>query len=108
MTIGVIASDASAEPENLTNTQVTMQTLLNLFAAELRIAIWIQETRFGGKQCARSIHVDRAAFQNHARIKNRHIENLRHTRRHNFVEIEWRIFVPPGVIIPIDHRKFWI
>src|SRR5205807_50435 len=64
--------------------------------------------RFTGEERARAVHFDRAAFQNHPRIKNRGFQDLGHARRHDFIEIERRIFISPCVVIPIDDREFWI
>ena len=40
------------------------------------IAIRIQQARFSGQQRARAIHVDRAAFEDHAAVVNRQPERL--------------------------------
>ena len=57
-------------------------------------------------RAAQSVHIDGAALQNHVRIKSRDIEHVCDACRHNFIEIEWRIFVSPCVVIPIDDGKF--
>ncbi len=103
--IGIIAGDAVAEPENFAYAEKIPEALLDFIATQLRIAIWIQETRFGSKQCAPAVYLDRAAFQYHAWIKNRQIEKLGDACGHNFIEIEGRILATPGVVIPIDNRE---
>ena len=39
------------------------------------------------------------------RIKNRHFEDFSEACRHDFIEIKWRIFVSPGIVIPVHHGK---
>src|SRR5437763_756366 len=72
------------------------------------ISVLIKKARFTGEERARAVHFDRAAFQNHPRIKNRGFQDLGHARRHDFIEIERRIFISPCIVIPIDDREFWI
>src|ERR1700724_1425276 len=41
-------------------------------------------------------------------MESRNFEKLGDAGRHNFVEIKRRIFVSPGVVIPVDDRQLWI
>ena len=54
---------------------------------------------------AGAVHIDRAALQNHARIKDRQPRFLSDARRDHFIEIARRILAAPGVVIPIDDRQ---
>ena len=105
MAIGVVAFDPSAEPENLPHPQIIAQSLFNLIALQIRITIFVEETRFTREQRARAVHFNRAAFQNHPRVKNRNIQDFADTGRHNFIEVAGRIFPAPGVVIPIHDGK---
>ena len=40
------------------------------------------------------------------RIKNWQFEDLSDACGHDFIEIKWRIFVAPGIVIPIDNREW--
>src|SRR6202040_1920689 len=81
---------------------------LDLLSRQVRISISVEETRFGREQRARAVHLDRAAFQNHPRVKNRKSEKFRYARRQSIIKREGRIFVSPRVVIPVDHGEFWI
>jgi hypothetical protein len=39
-------------------------------------------------------------------IKNRHSEDLGDTRWNDFIEIEWRIFVSPRIVIPVNDDEW--
>ena len=108
MAVGVVALNAIAEPENLAHPEKVAQPLFNFGARAVWIAVLIKKARFAGEERACAVHFDRAAFQNHPRIKNRGFQDLGHARRHDFIEIERRIFISPCVVIPIDDREFWI
>ena len=105
MPVGVVALDAVAQPENFAHAKIIAQPLLNLLPRKLRIAIWIEQTSFGGEQRACAVHLDRAAFQYHVRIINRQTQRLCHARRDDLIEIARRILAAPGIVIPIDHRQ---
>ena len=108
MAIGIVAGDAAAEPENFAHAEKIPEALFDCVATQSRIPIWIEQTRFGREQRGGTIHLDRAAFQDHARIKNRNIEKLRETCRHNFIKIERRILVSPGIVIPVSNCELWL
>ena len=42
--VGVVAFDSFAEPENIDDTEIIAQPLLDLFARHRRIPIWIEQT----------------------------------------------------------------
>ena len=44
MTVCIIAGDAVAQPENIANTQVILQTFFDFIAREIRISILVQQT----------------------------------------------------------------
>ena len=62
MAIGVVPGDSAAEPENFTHTQKTMKTLLDFLATQIRIAIRVEQTRFGREKRAGAVHFNCAAF----------------------------------------------
>src|SRR5699024_10601407 len=55
--------DAARQPEHLANAEVIGELLLNLLAAQGRVAPGAEQAGFGGKQRTFSIGMDRAAFQ---------------------------------------------
>ena len=60
--------------------EIIAQSLFDLSAASVGIAVWIKQTRFGSEQGAGAVHIDRAAFQNHVRIENRQSPSFSATR----------------------------
>ena len=47
-----------------------------------------------------------AAFEDHARIEDRQLQDFSDPGRHDFIQIEWRIFVSPRVVIPVYDHQF--
>src|SRR5438132_1231627 len=68
----------------------------------MRITVRIQETRPRRQNCAATIAIDRASFQNNSRYEAPTPLQLGDSARHVVVEIERRILAAPGVILPID------
>src|SRR5437660_12686980 len=83
--VGVVALDAIAKPENLTDPEKIAQPFLDLLTREIWISVLIQKTRFAGEERARAVHFDRAAFQNHSRIKDRDFQTLGERSWHDFM-----------------------
>src|SRR5262249_33996663 len=95
--------NAITEPENLADAEIIAQTLLDYIAGQIRIPIVVQQTRLGREQRAAAVHFDGAAFENHSRIENRQLQDFSNTRWHNLIEIKWRIFISPGIVIPVHN-----
>ena len=68
MSVGVIAGDAVFEPENVCYAEVFAKDVLVIFLCEARISFldFAQKAFFGGEQRASAVHVNAAAFENHA------------------------------------------
>src|SRR3954464_15599379 len=49
VTVGVIAGDAIAEPENLADAEIIAQALLDVITGKIGIPIFVQEARFTGE-----------------------------------------------------------
>ena len=72
---------------------------------ELRVAIGIEETRFGREQGSPSVHVDRAALENDAGLEQRQAQLGRNATRHDVIQIVGRILPTPGVVSPVENRR---
>ena len=68
--VGVIALDALFQPEDFGDAESVAQELFDLRAAELRIAVGIEQHRLGGEELARAVDLDRTAFEDHAAFEN--------------------------------------
>ena len=102
VTVCIIALDPVAEPKDFRDAKIIAQPLLDLRAPESGVSIRIQKAGFGSEQRARAIDVYGTPFQDHARIKHWHVENLANPSGNDLVEITGRVFAAPRVVIPID------
>ncbi len=102
MAVRVITVDAFAEPKDFVDAKEISEVRFDLRLRELRVAVPIEQTRFAGEQGTRAVHIDRATFKNHARVKNRDLENFCDTSWYDLIEIAGRILASPGIVIPID------
>ena len=105
MTVGVVAGNTAAEPENVVDGEIIAQALLDIVARKIGIPILIQEAGLSRKLCAAAVHVYRAAFEDHVRIKNRQFQDFSEACRHDFIEIKRRVFVSPCVVTPVHYDK---
>src|SRR5205807_2857453 len=106
--VGVVDFDSITQPKNLAHAEKIAQPLFNFGARAVWIAVHIKKARYASEERACAVHFDRAAFQNHLRIKNRDLQDLGHARRNDFIQIERRIFISPRIVIPVNDREFWI
>src|SRR4029077_11684658 len=108
MAVGIVAFNSITQPKNFADAEIVAKALLDFSAREFGVAVFIEKTRFAGEKRPRPIDLDRASFQNHPRIKNRDFQDLSNARRNDFIQVERRIFISPGIVIPIDDGELWI
>ena len=106
MAIGVVADDALLEPEDVGDAEAFAEFLLDRRAVELRVAVGIEQDRFGREQLATAIHFDGAALKDHVTIEASHAERCGDARGDGVVEIPRWELAAPGVEFPIGHRDF--
>ena len=70
---------------------------LDLGPVELGISIGVQEARLGGEECTLSVHVDGAAFEDHAGRVERQLSERGDVLRHSVIQIERWIFSPQAL-----------
>ena len=94
------------EPEDVGDTEAFAEFLFDRCAVELRVAVGIEQDRFGREQLATAIHFDGAAFKDHAALEASHAERGGDARGDGIVEIPWWELAAPGVEFPIGHGDF--
>src|SRR5260370_7746365 len=68
--VGVVALDATAKPENLTDPEKIAQPFLDLLTREIWISVLIKKTRFAGDKPARPFHFVLPSFPNPSLLKD--------------------------------------
>src|SRR6059036_3217063 len=106
MTVGVVTHDAFAEPKDVRHAQKIAQVLLDLLLRQLRIAVRIQQTGFGGQQRAAAVDFDRPAFQDDPGREHRQLPQFCDVLGNRVVEVERRVTAAPGVVGPIRDGAF--
>jgi len=102
VTIGIIAGDAVAEPEDVGDAEIIAKILLDLRLGELGIAIRVQQNRGGGQERACAIGVDGAALQHDARTEDIETEQLGDPLGDGIVIVVKPVLVAVGVVTPVD------
>ncbi|MNO64267.1 hypothetical protein D3C76_549930 [compost metagenome] len=66
MAVGFVVVQAVRQPDHGVDRQVLAQHRLDLFAAQVRVAVAVEQAFLGGDHGAFAVHVDRATFQHEA------------------------------------------
>ncbi len=68
MAVGVVAGDATSEPDDLPDAEIVREQPLQLLASGTGIAClhFAEQTFLGGEQSATTVDVDAAAFEHHS------------------------------------------
>ena len=105
MSVGVVAHNAVAQPDDVIYTVEVAEVFFNLLLVELRIAVGVEQAGLGGEQVSYPIDIDAAAFHNDVGREAFHVEVISNMDGNLGVEFV-RIFATPCVVVPIDEGSF--
>ena len=111
MAVGVVAADASAQPNHVARTEVVRENIFIISAGHGRVTMLspAQQALLGGEQCAATVDLDGAPFENHAGVVAHRADllsvgDLCHPAADFFVVAPVGIF-GPGVEAELDGQQ---
>ena len=101
MAVGLVIRESVAQPDHLADAGIERERFLDLLLREIGIAVRVQQSLLGGEQGALAVHMDRAAFAHQRRAIDLQALTLQHAAGEFRVVREGKIFVAPGVELPL-------
>ena len=100
--VGVVAGDAASQPDGVGRAQVVGKSFFVMNARHVGIAFldFAEETLFGGKDCAGSVDIDRAAFEHDARRASANRSNLLGVGGFRHQGADFFVMPPVGIFRP--------
>jgi hypothetical protein len=108
VTVGVVAGDPVAQPEDVADTEMAAETGFDGLPVEAGIAVGVEEAGLGRQQGAAPVDVDGPALEHHAGGVDRNPVLAGDPGRNHVVEIVGRILATPGIVAPVQDGLFGV